>query len=135
MKILMAASLILLGAFWILYATITPEVMKTRAMSDAMQLEANLKAWMTGKIHEGKLQESDIGEIFPEDYSLRFGGENPGKSFRQMISDISQSGAPPAWPGLFSILIGGAGAISCLGFSKKNKGEQADAGNRAEPGA
>lgn len=81
-------------------------------MSDALQLEANLKAWAAEKMHDGKLQESDLTEIFPEGYSLRYGGEDPNKDFREMISDISQSSAPPVWPGVLSVLIGGAGAIS-----------------------
>lgn len=93
-------------------------------MSDAMQLEANLKAWTSEKVLDGKLQEGDVVEIFPEGYSLRFGGESPNRNFREMISDISQSSAPPVWPGLLSILIGGAGAVSCLRAYKNNQAEQ-----------
>ncbi len=120
----MTATLMTLGATWIFHATIIPTVMRTRAMSDAMQLEANLKAWTSEKVLDGKLQEDDVGEIFPQGYSLRFGGESPNKNFRKMISDISQSSAPPAWPGVLSILIGGAGAVSCLRAHRTKQSEQ-----------
>ena len=84
--------------------------MRTRAISDGMQLELNLKNWMDEKVSEGRLQESDVNQIFPENYSLRFGGENPSRNFRQMIAEISKSSAPPTWPGVASILIGCIGA-------------------------
>jgi hypothetical protein len=84
-------------------------MMKGRALSDAMQMEANLKAWATDKVSE-----SELLEIFPENYSLRFGGERKDRNFRKMIEDISIAGAPPLWPGLMSILVGLAGIVSTI---------------------
>jgi hypothetical protein len=131
MKALMSATLIILGTLWVFYASIIPSVMRTRAMSNAMQIEANLKRWTSEKVYDGRLQEGDVREIFPEGYALRFGGENPNKNFREMISDIARSSAPPTWPGVLSVLIGGAGAVSCFRARKtkqaQNTGRQATA--------
>jgi hypothetical protein len=129
MKGLMSATLIILGALWVFYATIIPAMMRTRALSDAMQLEANLKRWTSEKVYDGTLQESDVREIFPEGYALRFGGENPNKSFREMILDIARSSAPPAWPGVLSVLIGGAGAVSY--FRARNNKQAQNTGRQA----
>ena len=120
MKALMSATLITFGAIWIFHATLVPSVMRNRAMSNAMGLETNLKRWTSEKVYDGKLQDSDVLEIFPEGSALRFGGENPNKNFREMISEIAQSSAPPIWPGVLAILIGGAGAVSCF-RARKNK--------------
>jgi hypothetical protein len=106
MKALMVVTLILSGIVWLFYATMIPSMMRTRALSDAMQLEADLKRWAVEKVWEGKLDESDVQEIFPEQYALRFGGEHPDKNFREMIEHIAQSSAPPVWPGAFMILVG-----------------------------
>lgn len=125
----MAASLILLGASWVLYATIVPPMMRNRAMSHAMQLEANLHRWTREKVIDGKLLESDVREVFAEGYALRFGGENPNKNFREMISLIALSSAPPLWPGVLAVLIGGAGALSC--FRTRNHQQGALAGHPA----
>jgi hypothetical protein len=115
MKTTMAITLILLGAIWSYYATIHAKVMRTRAMSDAMQMESDLQGWATGKVSE-----SELLEIFPENYSLRFGGESKNRNFRVMIEEIAVSSAPPVWPGVASILIGLAGA-STLFRNKRNK--------------
>lgn len=123
MKALMSTTLIVFGTIWVYYATIVPSMMRTRAVSNAMQLEANLKKWTTKKVLDGRLQDSDVQEIFLEGYALQFGGENPNKNFREMISDIARSSAPPIWPGVLSVLIGGAGAVSCF-RARKNKQAQ-----------
>jgi hypothetical protein len=107
MKILMAIALILLGAAWSYYATFNAAMMRTRAMSDAMQLEADLQGWARDKVSG-----SELLEIFPENCSLRFGGESTSRNFRKMIEEIAVSSAPPLWPGVMSILIGFAGALS-----------------------
>lgn len=104
--------------------------MRNRAASNAMGLETNLKRWTNEKVYDGKLQDSDVLEIFPEGAALRFGGENPNKNFREMISEIAQSSAPPTWPGVLAVLIGGAGAVSCFRASKTKQGSsQVDGGN------
>ena len=106
MKALTVTTLILFGGIWLFCATIVPSVMRTRAISDAIQLEANLKGWASEKISEGKFTLSDVREIFPDNDSLRFGGEHPGRNFRDMIAHLAQSSAPPIWPGFILITVG-----------------------------
>ena len=120
----MPTSLVLLGTIWLYYATINATMMRTRAMSDAMQMEADLKGWAMGKVSE-----SELLDIFPENYSLRFGGEIKNRSFRMMIEEIAVSSAPPVWPGVASILIGLVGAFASLRDKRKKKAEQAVDGN------
>ena len=115
MKTLMAITLILLGTMWSYYGTFNAKMMRIRAMSDAMQMEADLQRWATSKVSE-----SELLEIFPENYSLRFGGESKDRNFRMMIEEIAVSSAPPVWPGVVSILIGIAGASSSF-RDKRNK--------------
>jgi hypothetical protein len=121
MKILMAFTQIFLGAIWSYYASINTLVMRTRAMSDAMQMEADLQRWATSKVSE-----SELLEIFPENYSLRFGGESKNRNFRMMIEEIAVSSAPPIWPGVASILIGLAGVSSSF-LDRRNKNAEQDA--------
>ena len=119
MKALMAATLILFGAIWIFYSTVVPKMMRTRALSNAMQLEADLHRWLIDKVPS-----DDLEEMFSEDYALRLGGESQKRNFREMISNISQSSAPPAWPGFASLLIGVTGLVFCLRGREKAKAEQ-----------
>jgi hypothetical protein len=119
MKILMAISLILLGTIWSYYATINATMMRTRAMSNAEQMEADLQRWAISKVSE-----SELLEIFPENYSLRFGGESNNRNFREMIEAIAVSSAPPLWPGLVSILVGLVGALSGIRASPSKTAEQ-----------
>lgn len=109
MKALMAVVLILFGALWSYYATLNASMMQARAMSDARQMEADLKAWAMDKVSEPELL-----EIFPENYALRLEGERKDRNFRKMIDDISISSAPPLWPGLLSVLTGLIGLVSAL---------------------
>jgi hypothetical protein len=111
----MQVTLILLGTIWSYYASMNPRMMRVRAMSDASQMEADLKGWAMDKVSK-----SELLEIFPENYSLRFGGESKDKNFRMMIEEIAVSSAPPVWPGVVSILIGLAGAFSPF-LDKRNK--------------
>lgn len=107
MKKLTVPTLILLGLYWVFFATIIPKVMGTRATSDAASFQASLHNWMLGKIEEGNLNESDLKDLFPDGYSsLRVGGEKKNENHFQMIERISQSSAPPVWPGFISILVG-----------------------------
>ena len=126
MKMLMAIALILVGVIWSYYATFNATMMRTLALSDAMQLEADLNRWASGKVSE-----SDRLEIFPENYSLRFGGESKDKNFREMIAGIAVSSAPPVWPGVASIVIGLVGAMSLIRGSQLKSAEQAAAPNRS----
>ncbi len=89
-------------------------------MSDAMQMEADLQRWATDKVSE-----SELMDIFPENYSLRFGGESKNRNFRMMIEEIAVSSAPPVWPGVASILIGIAGASSSFRDKRNKTAEQA----------
>jgi hypothetical protein len=120
MKTLMAITLILLGTMWSYYATFNATMMRARAMSDAMQMEADLQRWATDKVSE-----SELMDIFPENYSLRFGGESKNRNFRMMIEEIAVSSAPPVWPGVASILIGIAGASSSFRDKRNKTAEQA----------
>ena len=100
--------------------------MRIRAMSDAMQMEADLQRWATGKVSE-----SELIEIFPENYSLIFGGESKNRNFRRMIEEIAVSSAPPVWPGVASLLIGLAGAVSSIRDKRDKNAEQAGTGQPA----
>jgi hypothetical protein len=119
MKALMAVVLILFGALWSYYATLNASMMQARAMSDARQMEADLKAWAMDKVSEPELL-----EIFPENYALRLGGERKDRNFRKMIEDISISSAPPLWPGLLSVLTGLIGLVSALRDNRNKRTEQ-----------
>ena len=120
MKGMMATTLVILGALWLYHATFIPKIMQTRAMSDARQLEANLQVWAEQKVHEGKLREDDVAGIFNDRYGLRLGGEKPNRNFREMIDDISQSSAPPGWPGVVALVVGIGGLVSCIMGRGKN---------------
>lgn len=119
MKALMAITLILFGSIWLFYATVHRSIVRTGAYSDAMALENDLHGWVMKKVLEGRLRESDVVEIFPND-SMRLGGENKNRNFQTMISDIAQMGVPPVWPGIFAVVIGFFGAFSAKRSPSKN---------------
>jgi hypothetical protein len=127
MKVLMPIILVLSASLWIVYATVGLKVARLRAMSDAMQVEASFKSWALAKISQGKLDERDVQELFPENDSLRFGGEHPDRSFRQMIDHIAQSSAPPLWPGVLMGAVGLVGILRCL-FGSRVKSESESSG-------
>ncbi|MBK1884704.1 hypothetical protein JIN85_19995 [Luteolibacter pohnpeiensis] len=133
MKMLMAATLVLFGAFWLFNATINRTVVRTNAISNAMQLEADLKKWAITKVDGGRLRESDVIEIFPEEYSLRFGGESRNRNFREMVSDIAQSGVPPLWPGVLVLLIGCLGAYTSVQSLQIKQIAEQDAALKDQP--
>ena len=87
-------------------------------MSHAMQLETELKNWADEKISQGKLTQDDVQEIFPDDYSLRFGGESPTKNFREMMEHVAVSSAPPIWP---FFIIAGVGIVAAFRFPSPPK--------------
>jgi hypothetical protein len=77
------------------------------------------------------VSESELIEIFPENYSLIFGGESKNRNFRRMIEEIAVSSAPPVWPGVASLLIGLAGAVSSIRDKRDKNAEQAGTGQPA----
>ena len=101
----------LLGAAWLYFSDFQPSVMRTRAVSDAMQLQADLHAWANTKQRAGKLTQEDIDEIFPESYILVFGGETSGRNFNDMIAAIATPRLMPTWPAIAAILIGFMGIV------------------------
>jgi hypothetical protein len=134
MKALIIAAQILLGGIWLFYATIAPSAARTGAISDAMALENELAGWALGKVVEGKLTSSDIQEIFSEDYALRLGGESPKKNFHEMIEDIAGLSAPPIWPGIILIVIGGVLSVLLPSTpTRKRMAEQAAPSDGEKP--
>jgi hypothetical protein len=124
----MPITLVLSAIIWIVYVTVGLKVARMAAMSEAMQVEAKLKSWASAKVSEGKLDESDVRELFPENESLRFGGEQPGRSFRQMIDHIAQAGAPPLWPGVFMMAVGSIEMLRLM-FGLRRKPEEGSSGS------
>jgi hypothetical protein len=88
------------------YSVALPMASETAAVSDAMQLESDLKNWADSKVREGKLKNKDVLEIFPENYSLKLGGENPNHNFREMVADIATRNPLPTWPGILLLGLG-----------------------------
>lgn len=126
----MATTLILLGAFWILYSIVMPMAARANAYSHAAAFMSDLHEWALEKVQEGKLKDDDIDDIFPRGDSIRFGGENPKKNFHEMISDISVSSAPPVYPGIVAVIIGLLGLVSSFTDKRKRIAEQAASSNR-----
>ena len=115
-------ALILLGVIWMFYSVALPMASETAAVSDAMQLESDLKNWADWKVREGKLRKEDVLEIYPEGYSLKLGGENPNHNFREMVADISTRNPLPIWPGLIALILGIMGLITTTRTSKADQG-------------
>ncbi|QQL44086.1 hypothetical protein [Sulfuriroseicoccus oceanibius] len=131
MKALVVTTFILLGGVWIFYATIVPSVMRVRAMSDAMAFQAALHRWASEKVVDGRLNEDDVKQIFPESYSLGIGGENSDHDFLAMIEHIAESSAPPVWPGAIMCAVGIAAAFR---LPSTAIAEQVGAANRDKAG-
>ena len=106
MKSLTVSILIILGVFWLFYALFMPPTMAKGYETYAIVFEANLKNWASEKVAEGKLTESDVQEIFPENGSLSSGGEIRYGNLREMVSGIVESSAPPAWPSAILVVVG-----------------------------
>lgn len=77
MKTLIITTLIFFGRSWLLCATALPQATQTRAMSDTMRMEPNVKAWAAQKISEGKLGESIVEERFPAGQPARSHKSDP----------------------------------------------------------
>ena len=112
------------------YSVVAPLPNRTAAMSDASQLESELKGWADSKVREGKLKTEDVLEIFPESYSLSLGGENPNQNFLEMVADIATRNRIPTWTGLLSFILGFLGLIS---YFRAKGADQDDADNPCNP--
>ena len=115
-------ALILLGLTWLFYAAADAITSETAAMSDAMQLESDLKKWAESKVREGKLKNEDVLEIFPEGYSLILGGEQSDRNFREMVADIATRNYLPVWPGLIALAFGTVGLFTTPKNRKAHQG-------------
>jgi len=93
-----------MSLIWLLHSSLEGTAAKTRGLSSAMQLEADLHRWAAVNAStEG------VSEIFDADGGLLLGGEHPTWSFREMIEDIATDAIPPSWPGLVGLVLGVAG--------------------------
>ena len=119
-KILLALILFFLGIVWLNYAVLEPMTKPVQVVSDFMSFEHQLYTWADVKVNEDKLTQEDIQEIFAENRTLKIGGENPNKTFREVIYE-SKSVAPPIWPGYGLLLLGGLVLVSLFVPSKNKK--------------
>ncbi len=120
-------TLILIGALWLFYAYPVRTANETAAVSDAMQLEADLKGWA-----DNNATKEAVDEIFSDGYSLKLGGETKNRSFRQMIRDTVARSSVPAWPGVLAVVTGAVTLV--VSVSQQNrKTEQAGRGDGDKP--
>src|SRR5690606_4341684 len=98
MKYVTAIALILLGLVWLFFSVPDRPAGETRALSHAIEFEYKLQEWMMAKEAEGKLDESDIREVFTESGAIKFGGENPEEDFRSMVKGIASDSILPSTP-------------------------------------
>ncbi len=89
---------------WVLHSSLEGTAAKTRGLSSAMQLEADLHRWATKNASE-----EAVSEIFDGDRRLLLGGEHPTWTFREMIEHIATDAVLPSWPGLVGIIFGVVG--------------------------
>ena len=104
MKILPSIWLIVMSAIWHLHGSIAGAAAKSRGLSNAMQLEADLYRWA-----ETNAPKKAVGEIFDEDGRLLLGGEHPTWTFRQMTEHLTTDSVPPLWPAFVGYALGLAG--------------------------
>ncbi len=93
--------LIFMSIIWMWYSSFEGAAAKTRGLSSAMQLEADLNRWAGQHISKEALS-----EIFDEDRRLLLGGEHPTWTFREMIENIATDSVPPFWPGFIGLILG-----------------------------
>ena len=98
-----SAALLVLGLLWLFYAIPLQKAHESAAISDAMQLESDLKAW--AETHAGK---AAVDELFEDGDALKLGGESNEQDFRGMIRTIVKTNSIPIWPGLIATLLGAA---------------------------
>ncbi len=113
-----------MSAIWTLNVSLEGTAARTRGLSSAMQLEAELYQWADANAPKDALR-----EIFNDDRMLLLGGEHPTWTFREMIEHIATDSIPPLWPAFVGFLLGGLGLI--LGGSKPEPkiAEQAGSSN------
>ena len=104
MNKLLSIWLIFMSLVWLYHSSLEGAAAKTRGLSSAMELEANLHRWATENASK-----EPVTEIFDGDRRLLLGGEHPTWSFREMIEHIATDAVPPGWPGLASLILGVAG--------------------------
>jgi hypothetical protein len=96
--------LIFMSLSWLHQSILEGTAAKTRGLSSATQLEADLHHWATGNASK-----EAVSEIFDGDRRLLLGGEHPTWTFREMIENIATGSAPPRWPGLVGLFLGVVG--------------------------
>jgi len=103
-----------MSIIWMWHSSFEVTAAKTRGLSSAMQLEADLNRWAT----ENASKEA-LSEIFDEDRKLLLGGEHPSWTFREMVEHIAIDAVPPSWPGLVGLILGVIGLF--WGRASKNQ--------------
>lgn len=109
MSKLLSIWLIFMSLIWVWHALPRGNAAKTRGLSSAMELEADLHRWATENASE-----EAVSEIFDEGRRLLLGGEHPTWSFREMIEHIATDAVPPEWPGIAGLVIGVAGLVQAF---------------------
>jgi len=90
MKKLPSIWLIIMSVIWTHQVSIEGMAAKTRGLSSAMQLEAELYLWA-----DMNAPNEAVREIFSEDRQLLLGGEHPTWTFREMIEHIATDSVLP----------------------------------------
>jgi hypothetical protein len=113
-----------MNAIWTLNVSLEGTAARTRGLSSAMQLEAELHRWADANAPKDALR-----EIFNNDRMLLLGGEHPTWTFREMIEHIATDSIPPLWPAVVSFLLGGLGLIQGSSKPKPKNAEKAHSSN------
>jgi hypothetical protein len=101
MKILPSVWLIVMSAIWHLHGSLEGAAAKSRGLSNALQLEADLYRWA-----ETNAPQEAVREIFDEDRRLLLGGDHPTWTFRQMTEHLATDSVPPLWPAVVGYVLG-----------------------------
>ncbi len=91
--------LLLFGLLWVVYAIPVRSANETGAVSNAMQLEHDLRIWANQHADEDA-----VDEIFGPDNKLLLGGEFRNRDVQQMIRATVARSSIPAWPGWLAII-------------------------------
>lgn len=101
MKSLPSVWLIFMSIVWMFHSSLEGTAAKTRGLSSATQLEADLHRWATQHASN-----EAVSQIFDEGRQLLLGGEHPTWTFREWIEHIATDAVPPSWPGLVGLMLG-----------------------------